>query len=109
MKMHRRVFFSALLFAAPRQRAVVEVSVMEAFNVAGRTVAVLAHHVDEAHRDQFAKWLRGPLPSTVRLQTADDRETSAFVFRVRLCFGRALLILRDPVRIREGDIFKVLV
>jgi hypothetical protein len=107
MKMHRRVFFAALLFARPAVRTVIEVEVLETFELGGRSTAVLAHHADAARRQEFASWLRRGSRSAVRVQTAAGRESIAVVFRVRLCFGRALMIFREPLSIRERDILKI--
>jgi hypothetical protein len=33
---------------------------------------------------------------------------SATVFRVRMCFGRGLVIFDTPVHIREGDVLTII-
>jgi hypothetical protein len=107
MKLSRRNFFTALLFAEATARATqtkaLEAAVLEIFEIDGRTVAVLANHASPSVREQFAMWLRSRRKAVVRVRTPSGVETTAFLFRVRMCFGRALIVLHQPLSIREGD------
>jgi hypothetical protein len=103
MKLSRRIFFSALLFAGPSRQKALEVSVLETFGIHGRIVAVLANHSNDPSRESFAKWLRSNPKTTVRVRTPAGSGATAYVFRVRMCFGRALIVLHESVEIREGE------
>jgi hypothetical protein len=108
MKFSRRVFFSALLFARSRRAPSLQVTVLETFDLDGKSVAVLVHHVDSASREQFAQWLQSRPKSSVLIRSNAGRETRALVFRVRMCFGRALILLQGPVQIRERDVLTII-
>jgi hypothetical protein len=103
MKLTRRIFFAALLFVPAKQTKSLEAAVLETFDMDGRTVAILVNHGRPSIREEFAMWLRSRPRAIVRVRTPSGVETTAFMFRVRMCFGRALMILREPTQIREGD------
>jgi hypothetical protein len=107
MKVSRRAFFSALLLTRPTQTKPLEVAVIETFEIDGHTLAVLAHHADELSRERFADWLRSHPKSTVRIRSNAGQETTATVFRVRMCFGRALLLLNESLHIQERDTLRI--
>jgi len=108
MKISRRVFFAAILFTRPAQTKSLEVAVLETFEMNGRTIAVLAHHADPSSRTLFASWLRSHQHSAVKIRSSAGLETTASVFRVRMCFGRALIVLHEPIQIREQDTLTLL-
>jgi len=104
MKLHRRTFLSALLFARPARATWLEVEVLETFDLNGKSVAILAHHADEASRQNFTTWLQSNPKITLRVRTGTGIETQASVFRVRMCFGRALILPQQPVQTRRGEL-----
>ena len=106
MKLNRRIFLS-VLFAKPMRLSSLEVEVLETFDLGGRSVAILVHHSDSKSRDQFARWLQSNPKTTVQVQTNDGFVTPATVFRVRMCFGRGLILLSKPVQIRERDLLTI--
>ena len=108
MKLSRRAFISGLL-VFPRADQRIQVAGMETFAVDGRMKAVLVHHAKPEERDSFSAWLRANPHSALRLQTKTGQETTAACFRVRLCFGRGLLILDRHIPIREADTLTLLV
>jgi len=103
MKLSRRVFFSTMLFGKPARITSLKVEVLETFDLAGRSVAFLVHHADAASRQNFATWLQNNPKSTARIRTGAGFETQASVFRVRMCFGRALILPMEPVQTRQGE------
>ena len=107
MEMGRRVFFSAILFRRATQTKSLEVAVLETFEVGGRTTAVLAHHADPSSRAQFTNWLRSHPESTVKIRNNAGQETTATVFRVRMCFGRALILLNQSLQVQERDTLRI--
>ena len=106
--MNRRVFISMLLFRPRPQPTPVQVAVIETFDLDGKTAAMLVHHPDQSARDSFAAWLRSRTGSTIRIRTKTGTEMTASIFRVRLCFGRALIIPDAAIHIRERDILSIL-
>jgi hypothetical protein len=106
--MNRRIFVSMLLFRSRPQPASVQVAVIETFDLDGKTAALLVHHVDQSARESFAMWLRRRTRTTVRIRTETGAEMTASIFRVRLCFGRALIIPDGAIHIRERDIVTIL-
>jgi hypothetical protein len=109
MNVSRRVFFSALLIAGPRRATSIETEVLETFDVGGKAVAILVHHADAASRQNFATWLQSNPRATARIRTNSGFETQASVFRVRMCFGRALILPREPVQVRRGEALTFLI
>ena len=108
MKLNRRIFLFALLFAKPSRLASHEVEVLETFELDGRSVAFLAHHSNAAAREDFATWLRNNPKTTARVRTRAGLETRATVFRVRMCFGRALILPEEPMQMRQGELLTLL-
>jgi hypothetical protein len=106
--MNRRMFVSMLFLRPQPQLATVQVAVIETFDLDGKTAVVLVHHADESVRESFAAWLRSRTGSTVRIRTKTGPETTGTIFRVRLCFGRALIIPDQAIHIRERDILSIL-
>ena len=98
--MNRREFFLALLLQS--RSASVEVAVMEVFSASDGPAAFLVHHADESARKAFGQWLRAHDGErvTCRLNngTADGR-----IFRVKMCFGRGLILTRAPIAVRAKD------
>jgi hypothetical protein len=106
MTINRRLFFAALVFARG-QAATLQVAILETFDIEGGAAAVLVHHADEATRGGFAEWLRSHPRARVRVRTPRGEEVSATMFRVRMCFGRGLILFDKPVRIREREVLSL--
>ena len=104
MKLNRRAFFSALLFSRPTRVISLDVEVLETFDLDRKSVAILVHHADEASRQNFARWLQNNPKSTARVRTRAGFETHVSVFRVRMCFGRALILPQEPIATRRGEL-----
>src|SRR5215831_13625494 len=108
MLINRRVFFSSLL-ARAIQPASVRVAVLETFGDDQTSSAILVHHAESASRDVFARWLQMHPKSLVRVRTESGPEVAATIFRVRMCFGRGLILLGKPLRIHERDVLILIV
>ena len=108
MKLTRRAFFCALLLTKPASVTSLKVEVLETFDDNGKSLAVLVHHADAASRQTFAAWLQTNPKSTARIRTAAGLETQTSVFRVRMCFGRALIIPQEPLQTRRGELLTLL-
>ena len=108
MPINRRVFFSSLL-APAIQQASIRVAVLETFGDGQTSSAVLVHHAEPASRDLFARWLQLHPKSLVRVRTESGLEVIATIFRVRMCFGRGLILLGKPLQIHERDVLNLIV
>lgn len=107
MKISRRLFFS-LLLVQPRQTSPLRVAVLETFAMNEKVSAVLVNHGDPDERDQFARWLQTHPRSAVKIRNKAGQQTPATIFRVRMCFGRGLLVLNQPITIREGEVLTII-
>ena len=106
MNINRRLFFS-LLLVRPRQSVSLRVGVLETFAMDEKVSAVLVNHADPSERDQFARWLQAHPRSAVRIRNNAGQETAATIFRVRMCFGRGLILLNQPITVREGEVLTI--
>src|SRR5258706_12215107 len=109
MTINRRAFFAAILFAGPTQTASLRVQVLETFGSSEGSSAILVHHAEAATRERFAQWLQAHPKHTIRVRMKSGEEVSATIFRVRMCFGRGLILLEKPLQIRERDVLTIVV
>jgi hypothetical protein len=100
--MNRRQFFSAF-FAGPSQMQAVRIAVMETFTIDDSSAALLVHHAEPATRDAFAKWLQARPTASIRIRR-QGQEVRGTIFRVRMCFGRGLILLNSRLPVREREI-----
>jgi len=107
MMINRRMFFS-VLFARPLQSMPLRVAVLETFNTGTTSAAVLVHHAEAAARDAFAQWLQAHPNAAIRIRRETGEEAPATIFRVRMCFGRGLILMQKAIRIQERDVLTVL-
>jgi hypothetical protein len=107
MSMNRRQFLSALL-ASPSQTQSIRIAVMETFSIDNSCAALLVHHAEPATRDVFAKWLQAHPAATIRIRFQGGQEVRATIFRVRMCFGRGLILLQSGLAVREREILTML-
>ena len=107
MNISRRLFFS-LFLVQTRQAGSLRVSVLETFAMNDKVSAVLVNHADPAERDPFAQWLQAHPRSVVQIRNKAGEQTAATMFRVRMCFGRGLLLVNQPITVREGDVLTIL-
>jgi len=108
MIISRRLFFS-LLLVRPRQTFSLRVAVLETFALGEKASAILVNHAEPAERDQFARWLQTHPRSSIRVRSKTEPEAEAAIFRVRMCFGRGLILLTKPIKISEGDVLTIVV
>jgi hypothetical protein len=105
---NRRAFVASLLLGRPTQAASFEVLVLEAFGLGEQTTAVLVHHSEPVARDQFARWLQAHPKSALRVRLKDGTEIPARMFRVRMCFGRGLILFEGRVQVRERELLSLI-
>lgn len=108
MKISRRLFFS-LLLVRPKQSVALRVAVLETFSMNGKLSAILVNHAEPAEREQLARWLQTHPRSSIRIRSKTEPEAEATIFRVRMCFGRGLILFKTPMKIREGDVLTIVV
>jgi hypothetical protein len=108
MNVNRRAFVASLLLGRQTQRIPIEVVVLETFGLDQQTSAVLVHHAEPAGRDRFARWLQTHPRSAVWVRRENGKEIPATMFRVRMCFGRGLILLQEQVHIGEREVLIVM-
>jgi hypothetical protein len=81
----------------------VEVEVMEAFAASDGPSAFLVHHANEAARNAFAAWLRAHDGTRINCRLPDGTTSDGYIFRVKMCFGRGLVLTRAPIAIHPKD------
>ncbi|HEV8129777.1 MAG TPA: hypothetical protein VGQ81_00880 [Acidobacteriota bacterium] len=77
-----------------------DVEIMEVFAVSGGGSALLVHHGDTASRAEFARWLHVHNRSEVRCQLPHGRTVRGQIFRLKMCFGRGLLLTGERVDVQ---------
>jgi hypothetical protein len=97
-----------LLLVRPPQSTALQVSVLEVFTIDDKTRAILVNHASESSRNQFAQWLQANPKARLRIRRTTGEETEATIFRVRMCFGRGLILLGQPITIREGEVLTLI-
>jgi hypothetical protein len=107
MNISRRLFFT-LLLVRPKQSLSLRAAVLETFAMNGKVSAILVNHADPVEREQFARWLQAHPKSVVRIRNNARQETAASIFRVRMCFGRGLILPNQPITVREGDVLTLI-
>ena len=104
--MNRREFLFGVLFNKPRPESL-SVKVIEVFQSKDRPNGLLVHHADEATRPQFAQWLRGHNGFQIQCRDSDGRIFAGRLFRMKMCFGRGLILTSDRVNAHIGDVIRV--
>lgn len=108
--MKRREFLlgGLAVHSAAKPQNEVDVSVMEVYSSSSGPAALLVHHADEATRETFAAWLRTNTGKAITCKLRDKPQTAARIFRVSLCFGRGLILLRTPAPgVRARDVLRL--
>jgi hypothetical protein len=103
--MNRREFFMAWIFQ--NRTNSVEVEVMEVFSSSEGPSALLVHHASEAGRNAFSEWLRVHDGAHIACRLGNGTTIDGRIFRVRMCFGRGLLLTRASVAIRPKDVVSI--
>jgi hypothetical protein len=81
----------------------VEVEVIEVFSASEGPSAFLVHHASESGRIAFGEWLRAHDGVAISFRSRTGTAFNGRIFRVRMCFGRGLILTRAPVIIRVKD------
>jgi len=97
-----------LLLVRPPQFNSLQVSVLEVFAFDDKTRAILVNHGSPSSRNQFAQWLQAHPQFSIRIRSRTEPEAEATIFRVRMCFGRGLILLSKPITIREAEVLMLI-
>jgi hypothetical protein len=100
--MTRREFF--LSWLTQDRTASIEVEVIEVFATSHGVAVLLVHHASERTRIAFGKWLRANDGGRIAAHLRNGNAVSGEIFRVRMRFGRGLIITQAPVPVRAKDI-----
>jgi hypothetical protein len=103
--MNRREFLVA--WTVRQSKADLSVEVIEVFSSPEGLSALLVHHANESRRNVFSDWLRAADGKAIIFRTAAGTAIDGRVFRVRMCFGRGLILTRSQLSIREKDILNI--
>ena len=93
-----------MLLVRPFQNQSIRIGVLETFKIYDTCAALLVHHAEPETRDVFAKWLQTHPSAAIRIRRQDGQEVPATIFRVRMCFGRGLILLQSGLPVREREI-----
>ena len=102
--MNRRQFLLAWMF---QNRSAFEVAVMEVFSASDGPCAFLVRHASESTRNVFGEWLRAKDGARVICRLHSGTTVDGRIFRVKMCFGRGLILTRAPVAIRPKDVVSI--
>jgi len=64
----------------------------------------LVRHKNQADRRRLSEWLRTESGADVVFTAGDGSPHRGALRRLRMCFGRGLLMFTEPVKLREGDV-----
>jgi hypothetical protein len=99
--MTRREFFLTWIFQG--RSTSLEVEVIEVFSGSDGPSGLLVHHANQATRNAFGEWLREHDGAGIACRLREGATVDARIFRVKMCFGRGLILTRAPVTIRAKD------
>jgi hypothetical protein len=68
----------------------------------------IIHHKFQEDRQRLSLWLKRNSGKEVKFQTSDGKEFNAVLNRLKMCFGRGLLIYFENVPLKEKDVIKIL-
>src|SRR5712691_3644681 len=89
----------------PAQAMTVEV--LEVFQDRTGPCALLVHQSGPELRQDFSTWLHRLDGAQIGLRTSDGMAASGRIFRVKMCFGRGLLLIPAAVNVRTKDRLRI--
>ena len=103
--MNRRQFF--LTWIVQGRSTSLEVEVIEVFSASDGPSGLLVHHASEAARTAFGEWLRAHDGARIACRFRSGTTIDGRIFRVRMCFGRGLILTRTSVAIHPKDVLTI--
>lgn len=64
----------------------------------------IVHHKNAADRQRFSQVVRAESGTDVLFTRQDGRSHRGVLRRLRMCFGRGLLVFIGPVELKEGEV-----
>ena len=104
--MNRREFLFS--WTLRQSKAGLSLEVIEVFSSLEGPSALLVHHANEATRNAFSEWLRANDGKQVLCRGHDGFHIKGQIFRMRLCFGRGLILTPSSVAVRLKDVLTVI-
>ena len=105
---------STLHGQTPDSKLKLECQVLEVSGAYGGNLKELAsihyaivRHKNPADRQRLSAWLKTHSGSEVSFTASDGRSHRGVLRRLKMCFGRGLLVFTDQAEIREGETLKV--
>jgi len=102
MHLFNRRNFLLMWIARPRSSEILTIEVLEIFRGSSGPCAVLVHHSSAEARQDFSNWLHRFDGAQVQVRKSDFAARGR-MFRVKMCFGRGLLLLPEVVNLRVKD------
>jgi hypothetical protein len=103
--MNRREFF--LAWRSQSRSTSIEAEVIEVFSTSEGPSALLVHHASESTRNAFGEWLRAHDGARIACLLRSGTSIEGRIFRVKMCFGRGLVLMRQPVELRTKDVVDI--
>jgi hypothetical protein len=103
--MNRREFLFS--WTVRQSKAGLSLEVIEVFSSPEGSSALLVHHANEATRNAFSAWLRANDGKEVLCRGRDGFQIKGHIFRMRLCFGRGLVLTTSTVAVRLKDVLTI--
>ncbi len=102
MRLFNRRDFLLMWIARPAQAETMSVEVLEVFRATNGQCALLFHHSASELRLEFSTWLHRFDGAQVDVR-ASRIATRATMFRVKMCFGRGLLLMPQVLNVGIKD------
>jgi len=100
--MNRRKFLQMWMpFRKPARAMTVEV--LEVFKSGTGPSALLVHHAGPEWRQDFSKWLHEFDGASIRLRTPAGASAGGRIFRVKMCFGRGMVLMPAAVLVHVKE------
>ena len=106
MNLSRREFF--VMWMTPQKPGpIMTVEVLEIFQSRTGPCALLVHHGAPELRQDFSTWLHRFDGAQIELRTSDGAGAAGRIFRVKMCFGRGLVLISSAVNVRSKDKLRI--
>lgn len=102
--MNRRQFFASFFVARGPAPEALRLAVIEVIRSDSGLSALLVHHADAGQRSRVSRWLRERDGGRAQFRLPDGQEITGQVSRVKMCFGRGLVLTDQGDRIKVKDV-----
>jgi hypothetical protein len=106
MNFSRREFL--VMWMRPQKLApVMTVEVLEVFQSRTGPCALLVHQSAPELRQDFSAWLHRFDGAQIELRTPDGAGAAGRIFRVKMCFGRGLVLMSSAANVSTKDKLRI--